>query len=38
MLVDSHCHLNYKGLSENIDAVVERARQAGVGTLLNIDT
>lgn len=38
MFVDSHCHLNYAGLVEDQDAVVERARQAGVATMLNIST
>lgn len=38
MLVDSHCHLNYKGLIEDEAGVVARARAAGVGTMLNIST
>lgn len=38
MLVDSHCHLNYKGLIEDQAAVITRARAAGVGTMLNIST
>lgn len=38
MLVDSHCHLNYKGLIEDQDAVIARARAAGVGAMLNIST
>ncbi len=38
MLVDSHCHLNYKGLIEEQAAVLERARAAGVTTMLNIST
>jgi TatD DNase family protein len=38
MLVDSHCHLNYKGLVEQEAAVLERARAAGVGAMLNIST
>lgn len=38
MLVDSHCHLNYKGLREHQDAVIERARAAGVGAMLGIST
>lgn len=38
MLVDSHCHLNYKGLVEDQQAVLERARGAGVGAMLNIST
>lgn len=38
MLVDSHCHLNYEGLAERQDAVLDNARGAGVGTFLNIST
>ena len=38
MFVDSHCHLNYKGLVEDQAAVLERARSAGVDTMLNIST
>ncbi len=38
MLIDSHCHLNYKGLVEDQQAVLARAREAGVGTMLNIAT
>ena len=37
-LVDSHCHLNYAGLVEDQPAVVERARTAGVATMVNIAT
>lgn len=38
MLVDSHCHLEYKGLVEDQTAVLDRARAAGVGAFLNIST
>lgn len=38
MLVDSHCHLNYKGLREDQAGVIDRARAAGVGTMLGIAT
>lgn len=38
MLVDSHCHLEYKGLVEDREGVLERARAAGVGAFLNIST
>lgn len=39
MLVDSHCHLDYyEEEGGELDAVVERARSAGVGTLLTIGT
>lgn len=38
MLVDSHCHLNYKGLVEEQQAVLARARETGVTAMLNIAT
>lgn len=34
MLIDSHCHLNYPALVKQRDAVVARAREAGVEKLL----
>lgn len=38
MFIDSHCHLNYKGLVEDQQAVLDRARAAGVSGMLNIST
>jgi TatD DNase family protein len=38
MLIDSHCHLNYKGLVEDQAAVIERARARGVTGMLCIST
>lgn len=38
MLIDSHCHLEYKGLVEDQSGVLSRARDAGVGAFLNIST
>lgn len=38
MLIDSHCHLNYKGLIEDQANVLERSRAAGVDLMLNIAT
>lgn len=38
MLVDSHCHLNYKGLVESQGEVLARARERGVTAMLNIST
>ena len=38
MFVDSHCHLNYKGLVEEQGTVLARARGAGVSKMLNIST
>lgn len=37
-MIDSHCHLNYKGLVEDQAAVIARARDAGVRGMLNIST
>ena len=38
MFIDSHCHLNYQGLAEDQQAVLARARGAGVDLMLNIST
>ena len=38
MLIDSHCHLQYAGLVEDQQAVLARARSAGVTGMLNIST
>ncbi|RJG51818.1 TatD family deoxyribonuclease [Sphingobium terrigena] len=38
MLIDSHCHLNYKGLVEDQENVLERARASGIDLMLNIAT
>lgn len=38
MLIDSHCHLEYKGLVEDQRAVLARARAAGISGFLNIST
>ena len=38
MLVDSHCHLEFPDFAPEIDAVVARARKAGVGACLSIGT
>ena len=38
MFVDSHCHLNYKGLVENQADILARARDNGVSAMLNIST
>lgn len=38
MLADSHCHLNYEGLVEEQQAVLDRARARGVTAMLNIAT
>jgi TatD DNase family protein len=38
MFVDSHCHLNYKGLVEQQGDILARARDSGVSAMLNIST
>ena len=38
MLVDSHCHLDFPDFAAERDAVVARARDAGVGAMLTIGT
>ncbi|MEA3012395.1 MAG: TatD DNase family protein [Sphingomonadales bacterium] len=38
MFIDSHCHLNYKGLVDDQPGVLARARDAGVSMMLNIST
>ncbi|MFC5386772.1 TatD family hydrolase [Aquamicrobium segne] len=38
MLVDSHCHLDFPDFSEERDAIVSRAREAGIGRMVTICT
>ncbi len=38
LIVDSHCHLTYGTLHKDIDAVLERAAEAGVRTMVTIST
>jgi TatD DNase family protein len=37
-LVDSHCHLDFPDFADEREAVIDRARAAGVGTMLTICT
>ena len=38
MLIDSHCHLDFPELNAELDAVLTRARAAGVGLMVTIST
>jgi TatD DNase family protein len=38
MLIDSHCHLDFPELKGDLAAVLERAREAGVGLMVTIST
>jgi TatD DNase family protein len=37
-IVDSHCHLDYEGMAENLPDVIARAEAAGVGFILSISS
>jgi TatD DNase family protein len=38
LIVDSHCHLDYEGLAEDLPAVLKRCEDAGVGLVLSISS
>ncbi len=38
MIVDSHCHLDFPDFADELDDVVQRARDAGIGRILTICT
>ncbi|MBV9556103.1 MAG: TatD family hydrolase [Pseudolabrys sp.] len=38
MLVDSHCHLDFPDFASELDAIVNRARAAGIGRMVTIST
>ena len=38
MLIDSHCHIDGEAFDNDRDDVVHRAREAGIGAMLNVGT
>ena len=38
MLIDSHCHLDFPDFAAELDAVVARARAAGIERMVTIST
>jgi TatD DNase family protein len=37
-IVDSHCHLDYDGLGDQLPAILQRCEEAGVGLVLSISS
>ena len=37
-VVDSHCHLDFPDFADELEAVIARAREAGVGVMVSIST
>ena len=38
MIIDSHCHLDYEPLFNNLDSIIKRANDNGVKYFLTIST
>ncbi len=36
MLIDTHCHLNFRAFEDDVDKVIARARKAGVSSIINV--
>ena len=37
-MIDSHCHLDFEPLFENIDEIIKRSKKVGIEKLLTICT
>ncbi len=38
MLIDSHCHLDYEPMCNDLDSIIDRAKENGVNIMLTIST
>ena len=38
LVIDSHCHLDFEGMEENLPQVLARAEEAGVGLMVSISS
>jgi TatD DNase family protein len=38
MLIDSHCHLDFPDFAADLEAIVGRAAEAGIGRMVTIST
>lgn len=38
LVVDSHCHLDFEGMEENLPGILARAEEAGVGLMVSISS
>src|SRR6185312_3819190 len=38
MLVDSHCHLDFPDFAADLEAIIGRAAEAGIGRMVTIST
>ena len=37
-MIDTHCHLTYNGLHEQVDTVIADAKRAGVDRMISVGT
>ena len=38
MLIDSHCHLNFPDFAPDLENVISRAKENGIGLMVTINT